>query len=177
VTARVSPTFSPVSQVTVTYRVMFGVETVISMLDDGQHNDGAANDGVFGATIPIAALSTPGQMVRWFFRATDTQARAMRLPAFPDPLNSPQYFGTIVFLAQTNNLPIFHWFMPNPEAAGTDAGQRGSIFYLDEFYDNVNANVHGQSSRVFPSTATTSISPEMFSSTRKAQIGSMTSIC
>lgn len=57
VTARVQPSFQPVAGVSLRYRIMFGAETTVPMLDDGGHGDGVAGDGVFGATIP-ASLST-----------------------------------------------------------------------------------------------------------------------
>src|SRR5262249_27539983 len=141
VTARIIQTFGPVAQVTLTYRVMFGTESVLPMLDDGQHGDGAAGDGIYGATIPAGGLSVPGQMIRWYVRATDTQGRTLRNPSYSDPNNSPQYFGTVVFLPQTNNLPVLHWFLQNFSSAGTGSGARGSIFYLGEFYDNIFANI------------------------------------
>src|SRR5262249_6001631 len=58
VTARVSPTFALIGSVAVRYRVMYGAETELPMFDDGMHGDGAANDGVYGQTLPVAALST-----------------------------------------------------------------------------------------------------------------------
>ncbi|HMC28578.1 MAG TPA: lamin tail domain-containing protein, partial [Verrucomicrobiae bacterium] len=150
ITAKVTPTFGPVGQVSLTYRIMFGPEAVIPMLDDGQHGDGAANDGIFGATIPAASLTKPGQMIRWYLRASDTQGRTLRAPSYQDTNNMPQYFGTVVFVPQTNNLPILHWFVQNPGAAATLAGTRASVFYVDQFYDNIAVNIHGQSSQGFP---------------------------
>jgi len=149
VTAGITRTFAAVAQVTLNYRVMYGAVITIPMLDDGQHGDGAAQDGIYGATIPASA-SNPGQMVRWYVRATDTQGQSLRLPAFSDPVNSPEYFGTVIFLPQTNNLSVLHWFMQNPASADSDAGTRGSLFYLGQFYDNIAADLHGQSSRGFP---------------------------
>ena len=150
VTARLTPTFAPVGLVTLWYRVMYGSEVALVMLDDGQHGDGAPNDGLYAATIPAASLTQPGEMIRWYVRATDVQGRTSRAPAFQDPLNSPQYFGTVVSVAQTNPLPILHWFLQSPAAAATLAGTRGSVSYLGQFYDNVFANIHGQSSQGFP---------------------------
>jgi hypothetical protein len=45
---------------------MVGNFTKVTMLDDGAHNDGAANDNVFGAIIPAQAAGT---MVRFYIEA------------------------------------------------------------------------------------------------------------
>jgi alkanesulfonate monooxygenase SsuD/methylene tetrahydromethanopterin reductase-like flavin-dependent oxidoreductase (luciferase family) len=47
-------------------------------------------------------------------------------------------------------LPVLWWYAENPSAAGTTAGTRTAIFYDGELYDNVWADIHGQSSRGFP---------------------------
>ena len=52
VTAAVSETFSPVNEVVLTYRVMYGANVEIVMADDGQGADEAAGDGIYTATIP-----------------------------------------------------------------------------------------------------------------------------
>lgn len=149
VTAQVRPSFAPVASVKLRYRIMYNAEVELPMFDDGQHNDGGTNDGIFAASIPASA-STPGQMVRWFITATDSSNVVTRVPSYADPLRSPQYDGTIVYIAQTNNLPILHWFIQNATGADNAAGTRASLFYLGEFYDNVGMNLHGQSSAGFP---------------------------
>jgi hypothetical protein len=75
-----------------------------------------------------------------------------RLPLFPDPLDSPEYFGTIAEdpSVDSSNLPIFHWFTSSPSGATTNSGSRGSVYYLDQFYDNIQADRHGQSTGGFP---------------------------
>jgi hypothetical protein len=148
VTAHVTPTFSPVASVTLRYRIMFMATNTLPMLDDGLHGDGIAGDGIYGAFIP-AALSTNGQMRRWFITATDNAARTTRFPTFQTTNNTPEYLGTIVHLEQTNNLPIVHMFIVNPLAANNGTGTKCSIFFNGEFYDNLNINLHGQSSSGF----------------------------
>src|SRR5205085_2913538 len=71
VTARVAKAFSPVTNVFLTWRVMFGPTNQLPMLDDGLHGDGAAGDGVYGVTIP-AGSATNGQMLRWIVWANDS---------------------------------------------------------------------------------------------------------
>ncbi len=150
VTARISPAFAPVASNSLTYVIMYGAETTVPMLDDGQHGDGVAGDGVYGATIP-ANLSTNGEMIRWFITAKDIENRVSRWPIYPDPNDSPRYLGTVVADPSIlTPLPVFHWFIQSPTAADSDAGTRVSVFYEGEFYDNVLMNLHGQSSRDFP---------------------------
>lgn len=153
VTAQVEQTFDPVAGVTLFYRVNYNAEIPLAMADDGAHFDGAAGDGVWGATIPETAY-TNGQMVRWRVVATDTTGDSLKSPPFDDPLNSPEYWGTVVCDPNlTNPLPVLHWFTQNAAGANTAAGARGSIYYNGQFFDNIMANLHGQSSQGFPKRA------------------------
>ena len=150
ITARISPSFDSLSVTHLYYRVMFGPEMPLTLLDDGRSGDGAKGDGVFGATIPAGAF-TAGQMVRWYILAVDTAGRVSRFPTFRDSSSSPQYDGTVVMDPTLRNpLPVLHWFIQDPGAANSDAGARCSIFYDGEFYDNIWVRIHGQSSRGFP---------------------------
>jgi hypothetical protein len=150
ITVRITPSFDPVARTLLHYRVMFDPEVTVPLLDDGTKGDGDTGDGVFGARISGSAFAE-GQMVRWYITATDTAGRESRYPAFLDPLNSPQYCGTVVVDHTLKNpLPVLHWFVENPGAANSDVGTRCSLFYDEEFYDNVWVNIHGQSSRGFP---------------------------
>lgn len=150
ITARVAPIFQPVGVVQLHYRVMFGAKVMTPMRDDGNSGDGESGDGLYGARIP-ATVFGPGQMVRWYITATDTDRETSHWPAFVDPLNSPQYAGTVAIdPSLTNPLPVLHWFIENPGAVNNDAGTRCALFYDGQFYDNVLINLHGQSSRGFP---------------------------
>ncbi|HRZ35419.1 MAG TPA: lamin tail domain-containing protein [Candidatus Paceibacterota bacterium] len=151
VRARVTSSFRPVGTVTLRYRVMYAGEASIPMRDDGAHEDGDAGDGIYAARIPAAAAN-PGQMIRYAIIAADDQARVSRLPAYTDPLRSPQYRGTIVRdpSLEATQLPVLHWFIQNPSAANSDTRASGSLFFDGEFYDNVGATIHGQSTRGFP---------------------------
>jgi len=159
VTARVAPTFYPVAGVVLRYKIMFDPEIEVTMFDDGAHGDGAAGDGVYGATIPASA-STNSQMVRWYFRTTDTAGNASRWPVFANPAGSAEFLGTVVNPGYvTSKLPIFHLFAPStilqaPRitpatqqiGADSEAGGRVSIFYDGEFYDNVLMELRGNTS-------------------------------
>jgi hypothetical protein len=150
ITAQIEPSFDPIDNVKLFYRVMFNREVSIPLLDDGTGGDIESGDRLYSALIPSFRYQA-GEMIRWFITATDTAGRRSRFPAYIDPLNSPQYCGTIAEdPSLTNPLPVLHWFILKPQAANSDAGTRCSLFYDGEFYDNVLMNIHGQSSRSFP---------------------------
>jgi hypothetical protein len=150
ITAQITPSFDPIDTVMLHYRIMFGLEVTTPMLDDGKNGDVLSSDGFYSAQIPASAFNA-GQMVRWYITATDTAGRESKYPAHIDLLNSPKYSGTVVDdPSLTNPLPVLYWFIENPQAANTDAGTRCSLFYDEQFYDNVLINIHGQSSRGFP---------------------------
>ena len=114
VTAEVIPTSMALTGVELYYRVMYGAEVSVPMFDDGQHGDGAANDDVYGATIPAAA-SDPGEMVRYYVTADDGSGPPARYPLFPDPVESSEYLGVVIPDATvSSSLPIFHIFTEDP---------------------------------------------------------------
>ena len=116
--ACVSPSLRPIKSVTLVYRIMYGVEVRTPMYDDGNHDDGDAEDGVYGARIPASA-SIPGQMVRYYIVAADSNGQQMRAPAFYSPLESPHAFGTVVADPTLTNtlLPVLYWFIRRFPAA------------------------------------------------------------
>lgn len=94
-------------------------------------------------------------------------------PANPPPIaasvEAEMYYGTITIPTLQGNtlLPVLHWFVPpGAEAAvSTDTGARCSFFFQalpkdnpgpnytppkPRFYDNVLVDIHGQSSKSFP---------------------------
>jgi hypothetical protein len=149
VTARLVRTFNAPSELTLTYRVMFGTETNLVMKDDGLSGDGIAGDGIYGANIP-GSIATQGQMIRWYFRAKDTAGNISRWPLYRETANSPQYLGTIFDDTRlTNPLPVLHWFIQNASAADGTGGTRSSVFWNGVLYDNIFVNLHGQSSQGF----------------------------
>ncbi len=149
--AEVLPTMHPVNTVTLTWRVMYESENTITMIDDGSGDDALPGDGIYTATIPTSSLSD-GEMLRWKVRATDTTGGSSRQPQFPDSLDSPEYFGTIAEdpSVAASSLPVFHWFTSSPGGATTTRGSRGSVYFLGQFYDNIQADRHGQSTGGFP---------------------------
>ncbi len=152
VTTRVMPTVNPIGSITMYYRVMYGAEASSPMFDDGLHGDGVAGDGIYGAAISNN-LYTAGQMIRYYFIASDSLNNLTRQPPTGDTNNAPIYFGTVSQDSTlTNPLPVLHWFLPAASGAGLDSGGppvRASLYWKGEFYDNVRMNRHGQSSTGF----------------------------
>lgn len=152
ITARIQPTLELVNTVTLHWRVMYGPESSLTMLDDGLNGDALAGDGIFGATIPAAA-SAPGQMVRWRVQATDLSGDLTKSPPYGNVSNSPEYWGTVVSVPNPvagGQLPVLHWFTNNAAAHDGAGGGRCAIFFNGQFLDNVAADIHGQSSQGFP---------------------------
>ncbi|MFO1461814.1 MAG: CotH kinase family protein [Verrucomicrobiota bacterium] len=150
ITARVEPTLSPVTAVTLVTRVMFGSETSQPMFDDGKHGDGASGDRVFGAILPAGTVG-PGQMLRYRIVATDSAGQETRIPPFFDPQDSDQYLGCVIPEAGIDSrLPVFELFVENVAASESFGGTRASLSHLGEFYDNIGIRLHGQSSSGFP---------------------------
>ena len=138
ISAQIAALANPVASVTLHYRVMFGAEQAVPMNDLG--------NGQFSATIPHAA-SLPGEMVRWYVTAEDSASVSRREPAYLDPANSPQYFGTMVDdPAVVSALPTLFWFVASPGAANTGSGTRSSVSFDGQFYDNVFTRRRGASS-------------------------------
>jgi len=151
ISCRVSRTMAPVGEVTLNWRVMYGRNNQTRMFDDGQHGDGTAGDGIYGAAIDHTNCFA-GQMIRWFINASDTEGRVSRWPLISSSPDSAEYLGAVVqpeALANTA-LPVLHWFVENPAAADTDSGTRCSLFYANRFYDNLIVRIRGGTSRNWP---------------------------
>lgn len=159
ISAEITATDAEIAEVTLYYRLMFRSEASTPMRDDGVAPDALAGDGIytakFGLTSLFGTLVNPGEMIRWRVEAADAAGLSHRLPLHHDPVDSDQYFGTIVHKDgwETSNLPILHWFVENPRSAETENGTSCSVFYEGEFYDNVQFDIHGQSTRGFPKKA------------------------
>ena len=148
--ADVIPTLNSITGVTLSSRIMYGGTTTVAMKDDGVSPDTLAGDGIFTASISTSGM-TAGQMLRWKVTATDSSSNSSVSPPFPHPTDSPEYYGTIAEDPSivSSNLPVLHWFTNDPNGAETTSGSRGSIYYLGQFYDNIQADRHGQSTGAF----------------------------
>ncbi len=161
VTCRVAQAFAPVSQVKLHWRTMFNTLREDPMFDDGQHGDGAADDGVFGASIPNregnAWTYSAGQMVRWYVTAVDSLSRTSRWPLFENPAGSAEFLGTVIQPdSVTSKLPVFHLFAPasvlqpgpvtQQIGADSEQGGRVSLYHDGDFYDNIYMELRGNTS-------------------------------
>jgi hypothetical protein len=145
ITAQVTALEQPLGTVRLFYRRMYEAETNLLMNDAGTGGDATAGDGIFSATIPGTAL-TAGQMIRWRVQAQDSAATVSKMPDFYAATDSPEYYGTVpTDPAVSSPLAVLEWFVQSPTTAATATGTRCSLFYLDEFYDNVLVSLHGQS--------------------------------
>jgi hypothetical protein len=151
VTVKVIKTLNNISAVRAYHRTMWGNEVLVTLNDTGTGADAVAGDKIYSANLPTTA-PTAGQMFRWRFEAQDTAGVISKLPAYADPLDSPQYFGTVALMpsAATSQLPILDWFVENAPSNGpTTEPFRGSCYHLNRFYDNVGHKIHGQSTSGF----------------------------
>ena len=153
--ATIGASLHALSTVQIAYRIMFGSETLATMYDDGTHGDPSAGDGIYTAQIPTTAL-TAGQMLRWRVIATDTTGAQTTGPAFNNPTDSDQYYGTVAVSGISTDLPMVQVFVPNyviptstsnETTVDTDAGARGDLYYNGELYDNVLIRIKGSTTR------------------------------
>ena len=152
INATVVPSLRPLAAanpVQLKYAVMFGAETSVNMTLTGTPN-------VYTAQIPTDTLGA-GQMLRWRVVASDNTAITGTGPEYLDPIDNEQYYGTVaVDPTIETSLPVIYWFTPVSTAADNATGTRNSFFFkapgdtgVGRFYDNVEINVHGQSSSGF----------------------------
>jgi hypothetical protein len=134
------------------YRVDYGGEISVALLDNGQAPDDAVGDGVFSASIPSAAFES-GDMVRWVVQAADSEGAGSSVPARLDPL-AAEYFGTVVDDALTTaGARRFRWWVEDERWYFTNDSlpihkeyTNCSVFFDGEFYDNVRVRTRGASS-------------------------------
>ncbi|MEN6308934.1 MAG: lamin tail domain-containing protein [Anaerohalosphaeraceae bacterium] len=137
ISAAVWATKNPVQQVDLIYCIGYGSEITLPMNDAGQGGDAVAGDSIYTATIPTTAYGA-GDMIRWYVTASDTKNDQTREPAYLLAENSPRYYGTVVNdPSMQTNLPVFKYFLQSPSLEDTETGTRCSVFFLDQFYDNV----------------------------------------
>jgi hypothetical protein len=150
VTSLVAQAFSPITSVTLHYRVMFNAEATAPMNDAGTNADAAAGDGLWTGIIP-AGVAAPGQSLRYCVTATDDSGNTSRWPIFPDASETEQYYGTVVADPTIQTLlPVVYLFVQDVAAGDTRTGTPASMFYLGEFYDNLSIRLHGQTSSGWP---------------------------
>lgn len=142
ISAKIIPRIGDVASSKLFYRVGFGTEQKLTM------TAGANNQ--YSATIPASDYQA-GEMVRWYLIATTTSGESTREPLFPDLTESAQYFGTVISDPSISvDQPVMHWFVQNSRAADSRGGTRGSLYFEDQFYDNIFCRIRGQSTANWP---------------------------
>ncbi|TSA56219.1 MAG: hypothetical protein D4R45_01135 [Planctomycetaceae bacterium] len=156
ITAEVKETFEPINEVTLLCYVNFEYGSRwlpgegLPMVDDGSGADATADDGIYTAVVPSVNYNH-GDMIRWKVTANDTKGNTSRFPLYPYPNDSPEYFGTVVVDSSINSsLPVIEWFVENVGASDSRGGTRCSVYYLDEFYDNIDIHIRGGSTASAP---------------------------
>ncbi|MCA9197308.1 MAG: lamin tail domain-containing protein, partial [Planctomycetales bacterium] len=148
VTAEVSRTLNQVATVELIYRVMYEAEQTIVMADNGTNGDATAGDGIYSAIIP-AGVAQPGEMLRWYVKATDTLSSIGRNPLFEFNTGrnqSAEYHGTMIADPSIDtDMPVLNWFVESESRAGGRSGTRASLYYNGEFYDNMFVRQRGGS--------------------------------
>jgi hypothetical protein len=148
VTARVRGD-RPIARTTLSYTVNFRDEAVLEMLDDGQHQDGRAGDGFYGAAVPPQAHNA---IVLFTIRAEDDAGAAGVSPVEKDPTGAHGFY--VNDLQPESKLPVYHLLVthtsPNPVrsilgALQCGAYRDGSFAYRGDLYYNVGVRRRGQS--------------------------------
>ncbi len=153
ITTTVKPSMNPVATVQLFYRTMFGAESSVTMTDNGGGNFAGS----------ISFILSPGQMLRWRVEATDSAGAKSYDPPYTATTDNDRYYGTVAenSALSTSQLSVLHWFV-DPAIDGNSrskVGARSSFFFRTQkadgswennFYDNVDVRIHGQSSSGFP---------------------------
>lgn len=108
VNQQVTATAPAGATIDLTYKIMYGADVSIPMLDNAS-SPGGADDGVYAATIPGAGQ---GQLVRFKVAAT----KGAQSAAYPPVGDSRPYDGYVHHDSDfdTAQFPVLQWFMPEP---------------------------------------------------------------
>ncbi len=170
-TAEVFETLARVASATLHIRVMYGEEHSLPMYDDGTHGDLIADDGNYTVIVSAVQLqqmreeaepsgtSLAGTMLRYAVTMTDQAGRRRRTPPLSGSNTeapAAEYYGTIFEdAAITGEIPVLHWFVPDPTWHQAPLGNStqwtsASVYFDDEFYDNIRVRVRGISTVDWP---------------------------
>lgn len=109
--------------------------TPLQMHDDGQHNDGAAGDGLFGATIPGLAAGT---WVRFYIEAVSANA-ARSVSYLPKGAEHDVFVYQVVPQSASNTSVVINELMASNTATVTD--ENGQYDDWIELYNKSNQPV------------------------------------
>ena len=139
-------TGSGITSVQLTYKINFDSDVVVTMYDDGAHNDGAAGDNVYGAQIPGQAIKT---LVRFKVSATNGSGTKTS-PTNDDSINYHGYY--VKDPGESSNLPIIQWFMSDADYNDMRDNHRDGTYYStvvvygDDVHDNTRVKIRGNDS-------------------------------
>tara|TARA_Y100001934_G_scaffold276591_1_gene373473 strand:- start:27 stop:3479 length:3453 start_codon:yes stop_codon:yes gene_type:complete len=158
VTTKIQKSEHTFIHVILNYKFMYEPNRMTTMLDNGIHPDDKANDGIFSALIDTR-LVKPGHMVRYYVTANHNipHIAPSRSPAYLKSKDAPEFYGTIVkpLDNETKKMPTLHWFIKNEKTidqainSNQRKGFRASIYYNEQFYDNIFNRVRGASGPSF----------------------------
>ena len=151
-----------IRSVSLAYRTDFGEIAFTSMAK----GDVSSEEGqLWLATIPGAAISQAGHILRWAAVATDAAGNKWRTPSFCDPDNAYEWYGTLIEPPDgliSENLQTFHIFADATAQANMDKqydsiagsmpyGARVQIYDSQTgfYYDNVRIDLRGNTTAGF----------------------------
>lgn len=150
VTVTANVTGVGITAVNLKYKLNFGSDVTVAMLDDGNNNDGSAGDNVYGATIPGQAIDT---LVRFRVEATNGSG-TFSSPSNNDSINYHGY--AIIDPLLTSEAELFHWYMDDTDYDDMinnhvfdDVYLPAVVVYGNEVFDNTLVRVKGEFSRTF----------------------------
>ncbi|MBE6382648.1 MAG: hypothetical protein E7049_06515 [Lentisphaerae bacterium] len=151
-----------IQKVSLAYRTDFG-EIAFTNMTKGAVS--AEEGQLWTATIPGAAVSQAGHILRWAAVATDAAGNKWRTPSFCDPDNAYEWYGTLIEPPEgllSGKLQTFHIFADATAQANMDKqydsiagsmpyGARVQIYDSQTgfYYDNVRIDLRGNTTAGF----------------------------
>jgi len=111
-----------ITAVNLYHQINGATQATISMLDDGMNNDGAANDGVYGAVLPAI---NEDAVITYFLDATDNNNE---LTTFPECDNLYHYVGSSALPLRINEV-----MSANTSTIADEAGEYDDWIELHNF--------------------------------------------
>ena len=147
--ARIRPNGEAIERVQLALRIGLDAAQNFAMAPERPQADA---DGTLAYSVQIpGTLFTEGELLRYAVSAVGLSGHSTRWPNAVAYTEAPHFFGTIAAASNVSSpLELFHRFLEDPEAAATDRGTRGAVFYRGVLYDNVLLRVRGVTSRNVP---------------------------
>lgn len=149
ITAKI--TGSGITAVDLMYVKNFDTELAVPMYDDGAHGDGAADDGVYGVSLPGQVAGT---LMRYKIVSTNGSGDETS-PRYDDSQGYHGYYVADPSVA--SNAPIVNWFISDADFTDMHTNHVNDDFYMtsvvvygNAVYDNSKVRIKGEFSRTFP---------------------------